>query len=349
MKACNEGNGFHLRNSILSDLFLYLSFSTFALSIYSVSQYWNYQETFIDISKQLKIQVSDKDIAKEIEASILDANYDDARMYLDIAKSNGYNVNYQKYNALIKKRDTDFHRIKTQVTGFAEGFINGESSNLSGIAGSVTADFTVVGDVRDLHKEYTKYQQGKSVNELIVALSGVGIGLTALTVGTLGSAAPAKAGTSVIKLASKMKKITFRFQIYLVKLGRKVFDWSLFTKIAKQKRGVLNLRRAAKQAFHPEAMKPLQDVANSVNRIRKSSSISDTVDLLKYVESTDDLRRLEKVSLKHGTKTKGLFKLMGKTAIGTVRILRKTTALLLSILGSIISGLFTLSFLFKSS
>jgi len=317
------------------------------LSLISVFEHWDYQETFVDIEKQLKAQVSNADIAKEIDASILNSDFEDARMYLDIAKSNGYKVNYQKYYSLIQARDTDFNRLKTQVTNFADGFISGESSNLSGIAGSVTADFTVVGDTRDLYKEYTKYQQGKPVNELIVALSGTGIGLTALTIGSLGSAAPAKAGTSIIKLAAKTQKITLRFQKYLVKLGRNIFDWPVFTRIAKQGKGLKNLRRAAKQAYHPEAVKPLQEIAKSVNTIRKSSSITDAVHLLKYVETTDDLRRLEKVSLKYGSKTKGLFKLLGKTALGTVRVLRRTTGLVLSILSSFFSGLFTLSFLFR--
>jgi len=326
---------------------LFLSFSAFVLSLISVFEHWDYQETFVDIEKQLKAQVSDADIAKEIDASILNSDFEDARMYLDIAKSNGYKVNYQKYYSLIQARDTDFNRLKTQVTNFADGFISGESSNLSGIAGSVTADFTIVGDTRDLYKEYTKYQQGKPVNELIVALSGTGIGLTALTIGSLGSAAPAKAGTSIIKLAAKTQKITLRFQKYLVKLGRNIFDWPVFTRIAKQGKGLKNLRRAAKQAYHPEAVKPLQEIAKSVNTIRKSSSITDAVHLLKYVETTDDLRRLEKVSLKYGSKTKGLFKLLGKTALGTVRVLRRTTGLVLSILSSFFSGLFTLSFLFR--
>ncbi len=317
------------------------------MSLISVFEHWDYQETFVDIEKQLKAQVSNADIAKEIDASILNSDFEDARMYLDIAKSNGYKVNYQKYYSLIQARDTDFNRLKTQVTNFADGFISGESSNLSGIAGSVTADFTVVGDTRDLYKEYTKYQQGKPVNELIVALSGTGIGLTALTIGSLGSAAPAKAGTSIIKLAAKTQKITLRFQKYLVKLGRNIFDWPVFTRIAKQGKGLKNLRRAAKQAYHPEAVKPLQEIAKSVNTIRKSSSITDAVHLLKYVETTDDLRRLEKVSLKYGSKTKGLFKLLGKTALGTVRVLRRTTGLVLSILSSFFSGLFTLSFLFR--
>lgn len=326
---------------------LFLSFSAFVLSLISVFEHWDYQETFVDIEKQLKVQITDADIAKEIDAAILNSDFDDARMYLDIAKSNGYKVNYQKYNSLIQARDTDFNRLKTQVTNFADGFISGESSNLSGIAGSVTADFTVVGDTRDLYKEYTKYQQGKPVNELIVALSGAGIGLTALTIGSLGSAAPAKAGTSIIKFAAKTQKITLRFQKYLVKLGRNIFEWPVFTRIAKQGKGLKNLRRAAKQAYHPEAVKPLQEIAKSVNTIRKSSSIADAVHLLKYVETTDDLRRLEKVSLKYGSKTKGLFKLLGKTALGTVRVLRRTSGLVLSILSSFFSGLFTLSFLFK--
>lgn len=326
---------------------LFISFSTLVLSLFSVQKHWNYQETFIDIGKQFKLDVSNENITKEIENSILNSEFDDAVMYLEIAKSNNYAIDYLKYYSMIRKKNTDFNNFKTQVQNFAEGFINGKSENLTGIAGSITADFTIVGDARDLHKEYTNYEQGKPVNELIVALSGAGIGLTALTVGSLGSAAPAKAGTSVIKLAAKTQKISLRFQKHLIKLGRNIFDWRAFTKAVNKGKGFSNLRRAAKLAYHPEAVKPLKNIANSVNSIRKSSSVADTVRMLKYVETTDDLRRLEKVSLKYGTRAKGYFKLLGKTALGTARVLRKTSGLLLSFFSSLISGLFTLLFLFK--
>jgi hypothetical protein len=326
-------------------LLLIVSIVTFGLSVSSVLKYWDYEETLLDLSKILQSNISTKQLVTEIEASIKEDDFDDARMYLEIAQSHQYTLNYQKYQTEINQKDTQFKRISTQVANFSKGFIKGESSNMAGIAGSVSADFTVIGDARDLYREYGKHEKGEPVNELIVLLSGAGIGLTALTVGSLGSMAPAKAGASVIKVASKAQRLTLRFQKTLLKLGRKVFDWPAFTRLIKQDKSIANVRRAVKKAYHPEAVKPLKQIAGRVNSIRKSSSTVDAIHMLKYVETIDDLRHLEKVTVKYGTKTKGMMKLLGKGAIRTVRVLRKTTSLMLSIIGSVLSSLLSLFFM----
>jgi hypothetical protein len=317
-------------------------------SLYQVTQYWKYQETLIDISKELRLKVGNAEIGNEIQTAIENSDFDDARMYLQIARSNNYTIDYGHFLQQLDEKDTRFKRFMTNTSNFADGFIKGDSANLAGIAGAVSADFTVVGDVRDLRKEYTKHQQGEEINELIVILSGAGIGLTALTIGSLGTAAPAKTGTSLIKIAVKSKRLTRGFQKQLMRLGRNVFDWPAFMRLAKHDTSVNNLRRAAQRAYHPEAIQPLQTIATQVNSIRKSSSAVDTLHLLKYVENADDLRHLEKMTIKYGPQTKGLFKLLGKGALRTVRILRKTTALLVSLIGSVISGFFSLIFMFSS-
>ena len=310
----------------------------------SVLKHWQFQESLVDITKTLRLQVHDSDISLQIEQSLKDADFDDARMYLDIAKSNHYKLDYSRYEAEILRKDTSFTKVTTQVSNFVSGFAEGESSNMAGLAGAVSADFTVVGDVRDLRRQYAQYSEGEDVNELVVILSGVGVGLTALTVVSLGSAAPAKAGASIMKVAVKTNRLTARFQKQIVKLGRNVFDWPAFVRLSKQGTSFRSIRTAAKQAYKPKAIAPLKKIASRVNSIRKSTSSVDTIQLLKYVETTDDLRHLEKISVKHGTKTKGLMKLVGKGAIRTVRVLRKSTELIISVVSAFVSGLFGLLF-----
>lgn len=326
----------------------YFSLGTFILSLYQVIQHWDYQETLLDISKELRLKVNDSEISNEIQSAIDNSEFDDARIYLQIAKSNNYSIDYKNYLQQLHQKDNGFKRILTNVSNFADGFIQGDGSNMAGIAGAVSADFTVVGDVRDLRKEYSKYHQGKDINELIVILSGTGIGLTALTVGSLGTAAPAKTGTSLMKIAVKSQRLTRGFQKQLMQLGRNVFNWPAFTRVLKQNNSISSVRRAAKQAYHPEAIEPLKKIATQVNSIRKSSSAADTLHLLKYVDKTDDLIRLEKVTVKYGSQTKGLLKLLGKAAFRTVRVLRKTTALIVSLIFSVVSGFFSLVYMISA-
>ena len=335
-----------MRKTFNKFLFL-LSLSTFLLSLYSVLQHWDYEETLADIPELLRTEVTAEQIKKEIDDAISHAEFDDARTYLQIARENNFPLDFDAYQQLILRQDTTLKTITTQVSSFVSGFAEGKGANMAGLAGAVTADFTVIGDIRDLRGEYKHYSKNEDVNELIVVLSGAGIGLTALTISSMGSAGPAKAGASTIKTAVKMGRITGRFQKELLKLGRKVFDWPMFTRLIKQDKSISNITRAAKQSYKPAAITPLKQIASQVNVIRKSTSTIDTVQLLSYVDTADDLAHLEKVSLKLGTKTKATLKLVGKGALRTVRVLRKTTALIVSLLSSIISGLFSLYLLFR--
>lgn len=314
----------------------------FAVSVAQIGQHWNFEETLNDVASQIKQKITPIDLSKDIQDSIDNGEFEDAKNTLEIAKEHKFSISYSQFETQIKQQDKAIKRIVKNASDFAEGFVKGKSTNIAGVAGAVSADFTVIGDVRDLRKEYLKYQAAKPVNELIVLLSGTGIGLTALAVGSLGSTAPVKAGASTIKLAVKSQRLSIRFQKQLLKLGRKVFDWPAFIRALKQDKSINNMRRAAKKAYRPEAIKPLQAIANKVNTIRKSSSTTDTLFLLKFVEDTNDLRRLEKVTLKHGAKTKGLFKLLGKGVIRTTRVLKRTTELILSIVSSFVSGMFSL-------
>lgn len=200
----------------LKKLFLLFFLGTFILSVQNVLEHWNCKETRIDIIKQLHLGVSSEDIRVALDIAIKKQNYDDARIYLNIAKTHNYSLNFSFYNQLISKQDTQFKKVSRQISNFSQGFVEGESANMAGIVGAISADFTVVGDVRDLKKQYDIHLQNKQVNELIVILSGAGIGLTAASVASLGVVTPAKAGASLVKLAVKTRRLTSAFQKQLM-------------------------------------------------------------------------------------------------------------------------------------
>jgi len=321
-----------------------LSVASLGASIVALLNYWDYETSLVDLSHELQQKVTKRDFASEIELAIQESRFDDASMYLDIAKDNNYALDYTQYHQQILNSDTLLNTFTDKFTRFTDGFIHGKGHDLASIAGAVSADFTVVGDVRDLYQQYRLYEKGEDVDDLIVVLSGAGVGLTALTVGSLGATAPAKAGTSLLKFAAKTRRLSTRFQNKLLDLGKKVFDWSQFTRAIKQSK---NVRAGIKQAYHPEALKPLSRIARQVNTIRHSSSTMDAVHLLKYVETTDDLAHLEKITVKYGVQTRGYFKFLGKGALRTVRVLRKSLGLFISLLSSLITAM--LSFYFISS
>lgn len=318
------------------------------MSLKQLTKHWDYEESLADTHQLMTTQISAERLHKEITEAIKVGRFEDARRYIDIAKQHGYGLYYDQYQQQLLEEDTNGRRIKDNVGSFVDGFVSGKGSSGAGVAGAITSDFTVVGDVRDLHREYNHYKAEEPVDKLVATLSGVGIGLTALTIGTIGSSAPAKVGVSVVKMAKKTRQLSAPFQKQLLSLGSKVFNWDNFIKVTKSGEGMKNVLKAAKLSYHPKAIKPLSNVAGQVSQIRKSTSVSDTLHLLKYVDNTKDLRNLEKVTLKHGKKTKGYFLLLGKTVLRGGKAIKKTAAFFMGLLSSLVSFIFSLIFLFPA-
>ncbi|MEZ5479714.1 MAG: hypothetical protein R3E95_20245 [Thiolinea sp.] len=327
---------------MLRRLMFLLSFSVFVSSVVALLDYWRYDELLADTARLMRTQVSTEQVAAKIEQAIAEDNPEDARMYLAVAQRFGHKLDEQAYLPRILALETPWETTRREAGRFINGFIDGDADSTAGVAGAITADFTVVGDVRDLHEQYELHSQGEEVNELIVTLAGVGVGLTAATVASAGTAAPAKSGVSALKLATRSGRLTPKLQRLLLKQGQDVFDYQKFLQVARSESGFSALRRAAVDAYNPRALNALGETAGQVNAIRRSTSLGDTLELLRYVENGDDLRRLEKVSVKYGAETKGILRLVGRGAIGTTRVLRRSTELLIAIGASLASLLATL-------
>lgn len=317
------------------------SFSMLVFSLFTLLEYWRYDEILQDVTQLMSTEVTSADIEQQVAGAIAQDNPEDARMYLALADTFGYQLT-NRFEAQIAELESPFNTATRETGRFFDGFIDGDANSGAGVAGAITADFTVVGDVRDLKAQYDLYSQGQNVNELIVTLAGVGVGLTAATVLSAGSAAPVKSGTSALKIASRSGKLTPQLQKVLVRQGRSVFDYSSFFRAVKTEQSFDGLRRAAVRAYNPRAMNALGETAQQVNNVRRSTSLLDTINLLRYVESADDLRRLEKVSAQYGSITKGILRLAGRGAIGTVRVLRHATEFAVGLVASLISLLATL-------
>ncbi|HMT94791.1 hypothetical protein [uncultured Thiothrix sp.] len=281
----------------------------FILLVYSLTavfKYWDFTEAPVDIAVLMTKTVKPADLEAQVEASIQSDNPEDARMYLSLAKTFGYSLDVARFIPQIEALETPWQVTRRQATQFANGFIDGSGETGAGIAGAVTADFTVIGDARDLYEQYQNLQAGKDVNELMTALAGVGVGLTALTVLSSGTAAPIKTGSSTLKLATRANRLSPKMQSVLLKQATDLFDYKAFLLATRGEKNLDNLRQAAMKAYNPKALKALSETAEQVNSIRKSTSLVDTLDILRYAESADDLRHLEKLSVKYGTETKGI-------------------------------------------
>ena len=79
------------------------------------------------------------------------------------------------------------------------GAVTGKGDELEGMIGAGVADLFVVGDLRDLVIEGNHWLNGEEVDEVILALSSLGVAATAATISTAGGAGGIKGSLSLLK------------------------------------------------------------------------------------------------------------------------------------------------------
>ena len=104
--------------------------------------------------------------------------------------------------------------------------VTGEPDDLSGLAGTAVGDLFVFGDIRDAVREGARLATGQEADELILGLACVGLAVTAGTYASLGAAAPARVGLTVVKAARKTGRISGPLAAWIDRSLREVVDWT---------------------------------------------------------------------------------------------------------------------------
>lgn len=244
---------------------------------------------------------------------------------------------------------------------FATGAITGESGSLIGVGGAVTADFFVLGDIRDLTIQSMRWLNNEPVDVFLVSISGIGLALTAATIGSGGSTASAKAGASVLKAAKRSSKVNPKLMLHFERqleaalpkaTLRRNLDAVLSGQsgLTKQSDDVL---QAFKGALKSDAAKVLADDLVQVQAIAAKTSPAFAIKMLGTAEDAADLRRARQIVDAGGDRAAALVKRMGvkalrvaKTAVKWTRALYEQVAAMLAALAMF--GLSTLITLVRS-
>jgi hypothetical protein len=209
-------------------------------------------------------------------------------------------------------------RVAARTAGdFALGFATGNGEGAAGIAGSVISDFTVIGDLRDLGREGTKMALGEPYSQLILGLSAVGIAATAATVASGGGGAPIKASVSVLKAAFRAGAITAGFAADLGRKLAKAVDFSALDAVVKKldvtsPRTIAEAPAAIARTVHPEVFAA---VASDVAAVQRTVGSADTVKLLRYVNSADDLAELPAFTARFGKASVAVASFTGRASL----------------------------------
>lgn len=274
----------------------------------------------IPLEKAVQADLSAASSPALINKKVIDAlerdDIDDADMYVEIARF----LNYELPPETMAKWD-DAHTLSATVARntweFGEGFATGQADTNAGLAGAVASDLTVVGDVRDIAGEGAKMLRGEPYSELILGLSVVGIGVTAATIATGGGGVFVKAGVSLMKAAKRTGRLTAEFGQLLTRLTSEAVNMPLLRQTLRAT-DLQDLKRT-EEVFtaygrNVKAAR-LIPVLNRLGEINKTVGPAETVRLMRFVKTSENLDDVADMTKRFGIKSRGIIELTGKAAL----------------------------------
>jgi hypothetical protein len=253
---------------------------------------------------------------REITAALAANDADLAKSFLDLADERKVRLD-PALAAKVAAASAAAATTSRSLESFARGLVTGEPEDLSGLAGTAVGDLFVLGDIRDAVREGTRLATGQQADELILGLAGVGIAVTAGTYATVGLAAPARVGLTLVKVARKTGRIGSRMTSWISRSVRDIVDWTAFPRAirtASITEPALAVR-AVREAVKVEKAQDLVRLVGDVGRVQAKAGTQAALDGLKLAEGPRDMSRVARLAAAKGGKTRAIIKLAGRGAI----------------------------------
>ena len=274
----------------------------------------------IPLEKAVKADLITNATPARVNGLILSAlerdDIEEADMYVEIAKF----LDYQLPESTIA-RINEAHELSATVVRntyqFGEGFVTGTGESTAGLAGAVTSDLTVIGDLRDIALEGGRMLAGQEYSELILGLSVVGVGVTAATIATGGGGIVAKAGISLVKAARRTGRLTSEFATTLTRLTTDAVNMPLLrrtmsgvdlTDLTRTQRVISDYGRNVRASRLLPVLSRMGEISNRVGP-------AETVRLMKFVKTGENLDDVSDMTKRFGLRSRGIMELTGKIAL----------------------------------
>src|SRR5215510_16074628 len=235
--------------------------------------------------------------AREIEAALAANDIDLANSFLELARDRKVPVD----PALAEKVEAANGAVATatrSLGSFARGVVAGEHDDLSGLAGTAISDLLVIGDIRDAVREGTRFATGQEADEMVLGLACVGLAVTAGTYATVGAAAPARVGLTVVKAARKTGRLGGAMAAWISRSLREVVDWTALKRainsasIAEPAAAM----RGAREAVRIEKAQELVRLVGDVGRVQARAGTRAALDGLKLAEGSRDMSKIARLA-----------------------------------------------------
>jgi hypothetical protein len=253
-------------------------------------------------------------LASELDKAIKAEDPDLADSLIELASDRQIFIDPQQLQHIT---DLKSHAGSRGLRDFAEGFVTGGRESGAALSGALTADVTGFGDMRDLVLEGRKVLAGGSPDHLTVGLAAAGLALSVATWSTIGAAMPARSGVSLVKAVQKSGRLSKPLSATLARTASTALDQDAL-KLAVAAAGRFELsaaRQAAGQVLRPAAMAEFRQVGDSVATVYARTGQRGTREMLALAQSPAELRQAARIASAKGTKSRGIFALLGRGAL----------------------------------
>jgi hypothetical protein len=255
-------------------------------------------------------------IQKQIETALADGDSDLAQSFVELAQ--GRNVALpDELTARVAARVAEDTSTLSTARRFAAGFVTGDVNDMASLSGTVAGDLFVYGDIRDMVREGTRLASGEEADHLILGLAAAGIAVTAATYASAGTAAPMRAGLSLVKGARKAGRISEGLAKWGTRSAREMVD----APALRHAVGAVSVARPAnsvvmlKTAFKAEKAGALVRLGKDVGRITGKAGGRGAMDVLKVAQGPKDVARAARLAEANGGATRAILKLLGRGAL----------------------------------
>ncbi|MGQ4275294.1 hypothetical protein [Terrihabitans sp. B22-R8] len=279
------------------------------------------------IARELREKITAPAIEEKMEVALGRGDVEEARMYADLAVEHGHVLRPDLLERLAAAEQPGAAAQRNALE-FGTGFVTGQGASVAGLAGAVTSDLTVVGDVRDIIHEGGLMLTGQPYDELMLGLATVGLAATGATVATGGMGLPAKLGISVLKVARRAGHLTAGLGRSLGRAVRASVDFDEMGNVVKAaaRFDSAAVREAASVAVRRASTGDLSRMVGDVRHMADITGPGESVRLLRYANTPEQLADLSIMTTRFGRTTRGVVELTGRTSLrafkGGVRMVR---------------------------
>ena len=195
---------------------------------------------------------------------------------------------------------------------FATGLVTGQADDVASLSGTVAGDLFVFGDIRDAVREGKHLVMGEETDRLVL-----GLAVTAATYVSAGTAAPVRAGLTLVKDARKVGRLGEGLAAWAGRSAREVVDAPTLQQ-AVASGSVLRpgeTATAIRAAFRVEKAGALVRLGKDVGRITEKAGTRGALDSLKLAEGPKDVARAARLAEAKGGQTRAILKLLGRGAL----------------------------------